>query len=147
MCDHRASALQLRPESHLLQKNRNRFMMAVTTARRKRQPSPIWGWADSRQNTSSTLETGSDRSLPFNLTGRGRKSHYREQAPTAVFNQGRENNQTADAAAPRKCPHTQAEPPATRFWGWLLSQGWMWLQEGSEAAAPPGTLSVPAQPL
>lgn len=80
MCAHRAPSLQLSPQSHLLQKKRNRFMMAVTTARRKRQPSPIWGWADSRQNTSSTLETGSDRSLPFNLMGRGRKISLKRAA-------------------------------------------------------------------
>lgn len=156
MCACTSSPLQLAREklitntNDLHQKNRKRFIMAVTTARRKRQPSPIWGWADSRQNTSSTLVTGSERSLPFNLMGRGRKSSLkRADTPTAVFNQDRKNKQTADAVT-CSVHHIENTPTSLQllfpehFGTGCLARNGYGFRKGSRAGTPTGKLKSPS---
>lgn len=134
----------------LHQKNRKRFMIAVTTARRKRQPRPIWGWADSRQKTSSTLVTCSERSLPFNLMRRGRKSSLkRTSTPTAVFNQDRENKQTAHAVI-RSVHHTENTPTSLQllfpehFGTGCIARHGYGFRKGSRAGTPTGKLKSPS---
>lgn len=140
----------IRNTDNLHQKNRKRFMTAVITARRKRQLRPIWGWADSRQTTSSTLVTGSERSLPFNLMGRSRKSSLKNaDAPSAVFNQGRERKQTADAVTRSIC-HIENTPTSLHLLfpehcgsGCLARTGYGF-RKGSRAGTPTSKLKSPS---
>lgn len=140
----------IRNTDNLHQKNRNRFMTAVITARRKRQLSPIWGWADSRQTTSSTLLTGSEGSSPFNLMGRGRKPSLKNaNAPTAVFNQKRERKQTADAVT-RSMRHTENAPTSLHllfpehFGTGCLARTGYGFRKGSRAGTPTAKLKSPS---
>lgn len=74
---------------NLLQKNINRFVIAVLNARWKRQPNPIRGRADSRQTTWSGVVTGSEGSSPCNLVGKKQKDHFSSEKKALAF----DNNQ------------------------------------------------------